>query len=82
MNNIKYTLFYNWHFARVLRLALGAFVAYQAIVMHDAFSGLLAIFLLFQAATNTGCCGAQGCAPVNPKNNQNKTEDISYQEIK
>jgi hypothetical protein len=82
MNSIKATLFFNWHFMRVLRLALGIFIAFQAIKMHDAFSGVIAAFFLFQAITNTGCCGSQGCSTSVQKNNSDKIEDIEFEEIK
>ena len=59
---IKQTLFTGWHFMRWLRLGIGIFIAIQAIQMQDPLSGFIAAFFLFQAATNTGCCGAGGCA--------------------
>ena len=82
MNTIKARLLYNWHFMRVLRLGLGVFIAIQAVKTHDAFSGLIAAFFLFQAVTNTGCCGSQGCSTSVPKNNSDSIEDIAYEEIK
>ena len=64
------TLFSGWHFMRWLRLGLGLFIAFQAFQMQDIFAGLLASFLLFQVVTNTGCCGANGCAiPTQKKEN-------------
>ncbi|MEO8759306.1 MAG: hypothetical protein ABI448_00320 [Bacteroidia bacterium] len=82
MNTIKQTLFFNWNFMRVLRLGFGIFIAYQALVTHDAFSGLIAAFFLFQAVTNTGCCGSQGCSTSIPKNNVDKIEDVEFVEVK
>jgi len=82
MNTIKATLFYNWHFMRVLRLGLGVFIAVQAVKTHDTFSGLIATFFLFQAVTNTGCCGSQGCSTSVQKNSSDKMEDIEFEEIK
>ncbi len=82
MNTIKVTLLYNWHFMRVLRLGLGIFIIIQAIKTHDAFSGLIAAFFLFQAVTNTGCCGSKGCSTSDPKNNSDKVENIEFEEIK
>jgi hypothetical protein len=79
MNAIKTTLLYNWHFMRVLRLGFGIFIAIQAVKMHDAFSGLIAAFFLFQAVTNTGCCGTQNCSTSVPKNN---IEEVEFEEIK
>ena len=82
MNTIKATLLHNWHFMRLLRLVLGVFIAVQAVKMHDTFSGVIAAFFLFQAVTNTGCCGAQGCSTSIPKNNANTIEDVAYEEVK
>ncbi|MHB8260824.1 MAG: hypothetical protein ACYDCN_04845 [Bacteroidia bacterium] len=82
MNTIKQTLFFNWHFMRWLRLGLGAFIAIQAVKTHDALSGLIAVFFLFQAVTNTGCCGSQGCSTPVSKNNSDKIEDVEFEEIK
>jgi hypothetical protein len=67
---------------RVLRLGLGIFISVQAVKTHDAFSGLIAAFFLFQAVTNTGCCGSQGCATPMSKDNSDKIEDVVYEEIK
>lgn len=72
MNTIKQTLFTNWNFMRWLRLAIGIYAGVQAIQMHDMFLGLLSGFLLFQSLTNTGCCGAGGCAVPKTRNNQSE----------
>ena len=53
-----------WPPMRLLRLSVGGYFAFEAFVTKDGFTGLLAGTLLFQAITNTGCCGAQGCAPA------------------
>ncbi len=82
MNTIKATLFYNWHFMRWLRLSLGIFIAVQAYKMHDTFSGVIATFFLFQAITNTGCCGSGGCAVPAQKSNADKIEDVEFEEVK
>jgi len=82
MNTIKATLFYNWHFMRLLRLGLGIFIAIQAIKTQDAFSGLIAVFFLFQSLTNTGCCGTQGCSTSLPKNSSKKIDAVEFEEIK
>jgi len=79
---IKQTLLTGWGFTRWLRLGLGVFIAIQAIQTHDTLSGFIAAFFLFQAATNTGCCGAGGCAVLMTKNNQDKTEETVFEEVK
>ncbi|MCO5948888.1 hypothetical protein [Mucilaginibacter flavidus] len=61
MNTIKQRLFTNWHFARVLRLALGLFMVFWAIQAHDWSLGAISGLFVFMALSNTACCGAQGC---------------------
>jgi hypothetical protein len=79
---IKQTLFTGWHFMRWLRLGFGVFIAIQAIQTHDTLSGFIAAFFLFQAITNTGCCGSNGCAVPTTKNNNDQIEDVKFEEIK
>ncbi len=79
---IRQTLFRNWHFMRWLRLGLGIFIAVQAIKMQDPLSGLIAAVFLFQAITNTGCCGAGGCGIPNIKRKTDPTEEAEFTEIK
>jgi hypothetical protein len=67
---------------RWLRLALGVFIMVQAIQRHDGFAGAIAIFLLFQAITNTGCCGSGGCSVPLNKQASNQTDDAQYEEVK
>lgn len=82
METLKKTIFTNWHFMRWLRLAMGLFAAYQAIQLHSGIMGLLAGLFLFQALSNSGCCGAAGCSvPAQGKNPQ-KTDDVDFVEIK
>jgi hypothetical protein len=79
---IKQTLFTGWHFMRWLRLIVGIFIGIQAITMHLPMSGFIAAFFLFQAATNTGCCGTTSCSAPTIKVNPTKIEEIQYEEIK
>ena len=61
----------NWHIMRIIRLVLAIFVGFQAIQLRDVFAGIVAGLLLLQAITNTGCCGASGCAiPERKKENE------------
>lgn len=76
------TLFTGWHLMRWLRLGLGIFIAIQAIQTNDTLSGFIAAFFLFQAVTNTGCCGANGCAVPITKDKSDKIEDVEFEEIK
>lgn len=79
---IRQTLFTGWNLMRWLRLGMGIFFVVQTILLHDTLSGFIAAFLLFQAATNTGCCGVNGCAVPTTKKNHSKPEKIEFEEIK
>ncbi|MDD5151071.1 MAG: hypothetical protein PHC28_11460 [Flavobacterium sp.] len=78
----KETLLTDWNFMRILRLGLGIYIAFQAFETHSIFSGVVAVFFLFQAITNTGCCGSNGCAVPTKKSNSDSIEEIEYKEIK
>lgn len=67
------TLFTNWHLMRWLRLAIGLYFVWQFVHRPDILSAMIALFLLFQAVTNTGCCGATGCS-VTPRNGQDRAK--------
>lgn len=79
---IKQLLFSDWHFMRWLRLILGVFLGVQAFYTLDVLPGMIAIFLLGQAVTNTGCCGAQRCAVPVSKNNPDSTDHVEFEELK
>ena len=78
----KQTLLTNWNFMRFLRLGIGIYIAVQAIETQSVFSGIVAVFFIYQAVTNTGCCGTNGCAVPIKKSNPDKTEDVDFEEIK
>ncbi len=81
METIKQTLFTGWSFMRWLRLVFGIFFTIQGIQSSDSLMGVVGAFFLLTAVTNTGCCGARGCAtPVN-KSSHDKDEEISFEEI-
>lgn len=46
---------------RWIRLILSIAFTVHAFVSHDVLSGMMGMFLLFQAILNAGCCGANGC---------------------
>ena len=60
--NMKERLLTNWNFMRWLRLLIGIYIGIEAIRTQEMISGFFAAFFLFQALTNTGCCGVKGCA--------------------
>jgi hypothetical protein len=79
---IKQTLITQWNLMRVIRLGAGIFLAIQAVQMHDSIAGFISAILLFQAITNTGCCGASGCAVPAVTKNSDATQEVEYEEIK
>ena len=67
---------------RIIRLALGLFLAMQAVQLRDVMAGFISAILLFQAFTNTGCCGVGGCAVPTTTKASNTTKEVDYEEIK
>jgi hypothetical protein len=57
----KTNLLTNWHLMRWLRLGMGLYAATVAAQSHDPLAGIIATIFLFQAISNIGCCGANGC---------------------
>jgi hypothetical protein len=82
METIRRTLFSNWNFMRWLRLAVGLFIGIQAILIHDTMLGFFGAFFLFQAITNTGCCGVGGCSVPATKRQKDEVEDVAFEEVK
>ena len=79
-STFKYNLLNNWNIIRFIRLGLSIIIIIQAIQMHDALFGFLGSFFLYQALTNTGCCGVNGCTPVIPKSTDS-SEQIEFTEV-
>ncbi len=63
MHYLKRRLLSGWHLARWLRLVFGGVLLVQATDTGGYFVGAIALLLLYQALTNTGCC-ATGACPV------------------
>lgn len=57
-------LFTNWHLMRWIRLVLGLLFVVQALIFHDTVPLVFSALFLFQAFTNTGCCGSSCVTPV------------------
>jgi len=82
MNRIRQQLLSGWHLMRIMRLVFGLLFIVQAIMMKDALVGLMAAFFLYQAVTNTGCCG-ESCAPMYDNNHKKSgITDITFEEVK
>lgn len=74
-------LYSNWNFMRLLRLGLGIFIGIQAIQNKDILAGFISAFFLFQAITNTGCCGVANCSIPEKKKSNNQDEIIEFEEV-
>lgn len=61
LSNLKNRLITGWSLIRVVRLALALILLVQAVTGSEILFAVLGGFLLFQAAFNYGCCGANGC---------------------
>ncbi|WP_276348898.1 hypothetical protein [Daejeonella sp. JGW-45] len=62
METIREKILTNWHLIRWVRLIMGLLIAFQAFQSKDILFGLLSALFIFQAITNTGCCGTAGCS--------------------
>ena len=78
---LKQTLLTGWHFMRWFRLIVGIIIGVQAIQMHHPLAGFIAAFFIFQALSNTGCCGANQCSAPTHNSNKQNIEDVEFEEI-
>lgn len=76
------TITTGWNFMRILRLVLGVLFAYQAFQNSDKIMGFFSAIFLFQAISNTGCCGASGCAVTSPVSKNEHVEEAIFEEVK
>lgn len=74
------TIFTGWSYMRWFRLAAGLLIGIISIRLHDEIGGLIAAVFLFQAVTNTGCCGA-GSYPSG-ETGKRKGDEIQFEEVK
>ncbi len=87
MSTLKQRLFTNWHLVRLFRLGIGVMMLVAGIQNKDWMIGLLSAFFLYQALTDTGCCGTQGCYTPNTRKtvepiSSTLDETIEYEEVK
>jgi hypothetical protein len=74
--------FSNWHPMRWITLILGLILGYNWFMHSAQISGVLSVFLLFQAFTNTGCLAGQ-CMPSSSQlADQGEESAVEYEEIK
>lgn len=70
-----------WDLMRMLRMALGVFIILNGWMAGEwLFVGFGVLFSLM-AILNFGCCSMNGCATPLQKT-KNKTEEITYEEIR
>lgn len=62
LQQIKQQIFTNWHPLRWILLGMSGILGYNYFVYGASVSGVLALFLGFQAITNSGCIMGQ-CTP-------------------
>ena len=79
-------ILHGWYFMRVLRLAVGIIIIWQAIATREWAPGLVGGFLVLLALANIGCCGPAGCStPGRSKAISGKTRedaaDVLFEEI-
>lgn len=67
---------------RWLRLGISLFLIWQLIQRPDLFTAIVAAIFLFQTITNTGCCGASGCA-IAPKEKKDslQSDKVEFEEV-
>ena len=87
MSTLKERLFTNWNLMRIFRLGIGVMMLVTGIQTRDWVIGLFSTFFLYQALTDTGCCGTRGCyTPANRKGAEPtvpaQETTIEYEEIK
>ena len=80
MQFTKQSLLTGWTFTRWLRLLLGVLFAMQTIQTLEILPGAIAVLFLFQAITNTGCYGSNGCSVA--VSIKEKPTDVTFEEIK
>lgn len=79
---MKETLLTNWSFMRIIRLALGAFIAYDGFRTHEYLIMSMGLLFTGLAVMNLGCCGAQGCGVPSKQVNATEPEEVQYEELK
>ncbi len=85
MSTLKERILSNWHLMRIMRLGIGIMFIIMGYQARDWAMGLVSIFFLYQAVTDTGCCGSQGCyvPPKTNRTNSHRDEELTqYEEIK
>jgi len=79
---LKQRMLTNWHLGRVVRLAIGLMLLGTGIQSKDWIMGSFSLWFLYQAVTDTGCCGSGGCAPdYRSKMTKSETVAMAKEEV-
>jgi hypothetical protein len=83
---MKLILFFKgWAFERYFRLALAILAGIYALSTKEYSLLIITVWLGALAILNISCCGTGGCSTASPKNHQEmdeKTIQVTYEEIK
>lgn len=72
----------NWNFARILRLAMGAWITYSGFTGNQPMFIFLGLLFAAQAIMNIGCCGVGGCnVQEKPTEKSTSVDDVIYEEV-
>lgn len=83
IQQIKQQILSNWHPMRWILLGMSSILAYNYFVYGASVSGVLALFLGFQAVTNTGCLMGQCVPGIQPGNSSDFNEnEVVFEEVK
>lgn len=66
---------------RIIRLALGAFIAYDGFRTQEFLIMSLGLVFMGLAVMNVGCCGAQGCGVPTKQAGNSEPEEVKYEEV-
>ena len=82
LKQIKQQLLSNWHPMRWILLGMSGILAYNYFVYGASVSGVIALFLGFQAVTNTGCLMGQCTPGLRGDNTSDFNEnDVVFEEV-
>lgn len=70
----------NWSLVRIIWLAIGITIGVGAVIEHNYFLLLPALYFTFGAIANVGCF-AQSCAVNFSKHQKEETADSEFQNI-
>lgn len=71
--------YHNWSALRILRLALGVMMLYEALFNQNYWAALIGGVLLWQAYSNQACCGTV-CNSI-PQKGEAENKEIYYERI-